>query len=237
MEYLKELIDNYQPTDETKELVKQTSIALLSGVSGAGKDTIRRALLAKNDTFLDKVSHTTRSPRENNNRLEQDGVDYHFISMEEAERMVRAREFVEVKLVHNTIYGTSVSEIQKAYDQQRTALTDIDVQGVAEMKQIAPDSVSIFVVPPSYDEWMNRLMSRYNSPEEFAPEWPKRRESSIRELTHALEVPYYHFIINDELERAVRVSEEIILREDVFYEKDNEARIKAYELLKAIQSN
>ncbi|OYW84875.1 hypothetical protein B7Z17_03335, partial [Candidatus Saccharibacteria bacterium 32-49-10] len=104
-------------------------------------------------------------------------------------------------------------------------------------KKLLPDAISIFIVPPAYDIWLERLKSRYSSDEEFMAEWQKRRASSISELRHALDVPYYHFIINDDLSRAVRVSEDIILREDVFYEKDIEARLRAEQLLKQIEQS
>lgn len=236
MEDLKELIDNYQPSKSVKALVQSARIALFAGISGAGKDTIKRALIGRNPIFHDIVSHTTRQPRRNNNTLEQDGLDYHFVAHDDARHMLENQGFVEAKFVHGTVYGTSVAEIEKSIQESRVAITDVDVQGVAEFKKLAPEAVSIFIVPPSYDEWIERLKSRYSTEEEFVAEWPKRRASSIAELTHALGVPYYHFIINDEIERAVRVSEDIILRDDVFYEKDNEARIVTRQLLEEIES-
>lgn len=237
MEYLKQLVDTYQPNEETVALVQRSRLVLLAGISGAGKDTVKRALVDSNLLFHDIVSHTTRQPRRNNNKLEVDGVDYHFIDQQAALSMLEQRTFVEAKFVHGTVYGTSAAEIQHACDAQRVAITDIDVQGVAEFKKIAPDSISIFIVPPAYDVWLERLKSRYATHEEFEAEWPKRRTSSIAELTHALEVPYYHFIINDDLERAVRVTNDIAMREDVFYEKDIEARLRAEQLLKQIEQS
>lgn len=233
---LEDLIKNYQPTQQTVELVASSKLTLLAGISGAGKDTVKRALIAGDSIFHDIVSHTTRQPRSNNNVLEQDGVDYHFVDLATAQSMLEHHEFVEAKFVHGTVYGTSAAEFQSASRFGRVAITDVDVQGVAELKKIAPDAVSIFIVPPSYGVWLERLKSRYTSDGEFQDEWPKRRASSISELEHALEVPYYHFIINDDLERAVRVSRDIILREDVFYEKDIEARLLAEQLLEQIRS-
>lgn len=234
MDDIKFLVDNYQPSEAAISLMGTSRIALLAGISGAGKDTIKRSLLAHNPIFHDIVSHTTRLPRQNNNRLENDGVDYHFIDINRAKNMLENHEFIEAKFVHGTIYGTSVAEIQKAHDNQHIAITDVDIQGVAEIKHLSPSAISIFIVPPSYDIWLERLRSRYFSAEEFEREWPKRRDSSIVELTKALETPYYHFIINDDIDRATRVAEEIILRDDVFYEKDNQARILTHELLERI---
>lgn len=233
MSEIESLITNYQPVESTIQLVRDTKIALLAGISGAGKDTIKKRLL-KLSEFRDIVSHTTRPPRINNGSIEQDGVDYHFINQKIAEEMLQNNEFIEAKFVHGTVYGTSVAELKLAHNQNRVAITDVDVQGVEEYERLAPDSIAIFIVPPDYQTWIERLKKRYDTEEDFRTEWPKRRQSAISELAHALEVPYYHVIINDDLDRAVRVTEEIILRGDIFKRQDDEARLVARGLLNDI---
>ena len=233
MPSIEDLIVNYQPTEPTIELVKSTKIALLAGISGAGKDTIKKQLL-KSPEFRDIVSHTTRAPRTNNGCAERDGIDYHFINSQTAENMLQNNEFIEAKFVHGTVYGTSVAELKLAHDQNRVAITDIDVQGVEEYERLAPDSIAIFIVPPNSRTWIERLKKRYATEEDFQAEWPKRYASAVKELAYALEVPYYHVIINDDLERAIRVTEEIILRGDVFKRQDDEARLVARNLLNDI---
>ena len=233
MSNIESLITNYQPTESTVQLVQDTKIALLAGISGAGNDTIKKRLL-KLPEFRDIVSHTTRPPRINNGSIEQDGVDYHFIDQKIAEEMLQNNEFIEAKFVHGTVYGTSVAELKLAHDQNRVAITDVDVQGVEEYERLAPESIAIFIVPPDYQTWIERLKKRYATDEYFRTEWPKRRQSAISELAHALEVPYYHVIINDDLDRAVRVTEEIILRGDIFKRQDDEARLVARGLLNDI---
>ena len=234
MDTLEHLINTYQPSDAAIELVRSTHITLLVGISGAGKDTIKKRLL-QNDDYRDIVSHTTRAPRSNNGVHEVADVDYHFIDEAQARRMVENKEFIEAKYVHGTVYGTSASELQQSHDQQKIAITDIDVQGVAEYKDLAQSVVAIFILPPNYSEWRKRLAARYASVEEFEAEWPKRRDSAIVELTHALEVPYYHFIVNEELSEAVRIADEIAHHGDVFNRKDDELRIRARDLLEAIK--
>lgn len=233
MSEIEKLIAEYQPVESTIQLVRDTKIALLAGISGAGKDTIKKRLLQLPE-FRDIVSHTTRQPRINNGRAEQDGVDYHFIDQKTAEEMLRNRAFIEAKFVHGTVYGTSAAELKLAHDQNQVAITDVDVQGVAEYEQLAPGCIAIFIVPPDYKTWLERLKKRYATEEDFQVEWPKRHQSAIKELAHALEVPYYHVIINDDLERAVRVTEEIILRGDIFKRQDDEARLAARNLLNDI---
>lgn len=236
MNTLAALIADYTPSEHAIELVRNTAITLLVGISGAGKDTIKKELLKKAD-FRDIVSHTSRPPRANNGIMEVTDVDYHFIDDETAINMLENHAFIEAKFVHGTVYGTSVDELKKSHDEGKIALTDIDVQGVKEYKDLSQSVVAIFVLPPSYSEWRQRLAQRYESGEAFEAEWMKRRTSAITELTHALEVPYYHFIINDDLDRAVTVAEEIAHRPDVFHRKDDEARLRARDLLVAIQTS
>ena len=230
---LEQMITVYEPTPETVELVQNSNITLLVGISGAGKDTIKKKLLEK-DGYSDITSHTTRPPRMNNNVLEQDGQEYHFVSVETAQDMLVQKAFIEAKLVHGTVYGTSTDEVRRAHDQQKIAVTDIDVQGVDEYKQLSQDVIAIFILPPSFEIWRQRLMQRYESAEAFDEEWPKRRTSAVQELQQALSVPYYHFIINDELGRSVQIAEEIAHQGDLFNRKDDEARLVARDLLEDI---
>lgn len=229
---LENLIENYKPSEDAAQIIKSYKIALLVGISGAGKDTIKKGLLDLGG-FGEIVSHTTRQPRENGGVLENNGVDYHFIDNTEAERMLEAGEFFEAKLVHGTVYGTAVAQIRQAAEQG-VAITDVDVQGVAEYKAVSDNVVAIFVIPPSYEEWVRRLRLRYSSEADFQAEWPKRRNSAISELQKALEFPYYHCLINDDLGRAVTVASEIALRDDIFNRKDDEARLVARDLLDKI---
>lgn len=237
MDSLGQLILKYHPTDEAADLVKNTKIALLVGITGAGKDTIKKELL-KNPDYLDIVSHTTRPPRINNGVKEVKGQDYHFINDRTARKMVQNHEFIEAKFVHGTVYGTSMAELQAVHDQGKIALNDLDVQGVDEFKNLSPGAVAIFILPPSYEVWIERLSERYKTKKAFKQEWDKRRRSAIKELTKALEVPYYHFIINDRLDRAVSVVDEMARNsDDTFYREDDEARLMARDLLETIEAN
>ena len=232
---LQRVIENYQPTELAMSLVRQAKIVLLVGIAGAGKDTIKKELLKETD-FQDIVSHTTRLPRTNNGVVEQDGVDYHYISNDQALAMAKGHAFIETKFVHGTVYGTSVHAVKDAFDSHKIAITDLDVQGVEEYKQLSSKVVAIFILPPDYETWIGRLRPRYASEEEFQAEFPKRRNSAIKELTKALQVPYYHFVINDELARAVRAADEIAHKPDLFHRKDDEARLAARDLLEAIKA-
>lgn len=233
---LAQIVKNYTPSSDTVELIKTARITLLVGIAGAGKDTIKDQLLMSDD-FRDIVSHTTRAPRENNGVQEVDGRDYNFINLTTALKLVDERAFVEVKAVHgDTLYGTSVAEIKAGQDAGKISITDVDVQGVGEYKRLSQSVVALFILPPSYEVWRERLAKRYKTNEELEAEWPKRRDSAIKELEFALSVPYYHFIINDELERSVRVAGEIAHKPDSFRREDDEARLVARDILDELKS-
>lgn len=234
---LAQKLQNYTPSADAISMVKSARITLLVGIAGAGKDTIKHQLL-KNDDFRDIVSHTTRAPRENNGVMEVDGQDYHFVDIETALSLVEDKAFVEVKAVHgSTLYGTSVAEIKAGQDAGKISITDVDVQGVGEYKQLSQNVVALFILPPSYETWRQRLAHRYHTVEELEAEWPKRRESAIKELEFALSVPYYHFIINDDLERSVRVAGEIARKPEGFRREDDEARLIARDILEELKAH
>lgn len=230
------LLDNYKPSDATVRLVRKTPITLLVGVSGAGKDTVKHKLLEIGD-YHEFVSHTTRLPRENHGVMERDGIEYHFINLEESKRMLETGEYIEAKMYGDKVYGTSVAELKKASSDGKIVLNDIEVQGVAEYKAISGNVKAMFIVPPTYEEWRRRLLYRYGENGADPEDIKKRTQIAIEELEHALEVDYYHFIINDTLERAVFVIDEIAHGKDTFTGKDEWAREQAAKLLETIRQS
>lgn len=230
------LIEEYTLPPSAAELIRSTNIVLLTGITGAGKDTLKGELLKKAE-FRDIISHTTRQPRSNSGVMEVDGLHYHFIEQAEARRMLEQHEFIEAKLVHGTVYGTSIAALQEIHNAGKIAITDLDVQGVVEYKKVSQDVKALFILPPDYDIWLTRLKARYAEGEFTDEEWTKRRNSAVSELSHALRVPYYHFIINDRLDQTVEAALAIIShQEDEFHSKDDEARQSARQLLEAIRT-
>lgn len=235
-ERLQQLVDTYHVTPEAVELIKNTPIVLLVGVSGAGKDTIKHKLL-ETGKYHHIVSHTTRPPRENGGVMERDGVEYHFISKEKAVEMLENGEFVEAKKYGDNLYGTSVQEIRQARAEGRVAVADIEVQGVAEYKAVSPNVIAQFILPPDYTEWQRRLSTRYGGNGEVAPaDMAKRMQTAIAELEEALQQPYYHFIVNENLEEAVRASDKIAHHHDEFTTIDRSFHHWAEQLLEDLRS-
>ena len=167
---------------------------ILSSPSGGGKTTIARILLERRPDVGYSVSCTTRAPRPG----EVDGRDYHFLAVAEFEAARQVGEFAEWAVVHGNLYGTLRREVRRVLDGGRHVIMDIDVQGALQFATAFPQSVLIFVLPPSGKVLLERLRARKS----------ESRESLIRRMQGALEelraVGRYHYVVvNDELERAV----------------------------------
>lgn len=231
---LQKLISNYQITPEAVKLVQTTPIVLLVGVSGAGKDSIKHLLL-KTGRYHHIVSHTTRLIRENGGVMERDGVEYHFITKDRAGEMLRNHEFIEANSYGGNVYGTSIAEIQKAYDDGKIAITDLEVQGVAEYKAISQTVIAVFILPPSYVEWQRRLRARYGNKGADPADLAKRMHTAIDELQEALDKPYYHYVVNENLDEAVGAVDSIARHQDEFTQIDHSYRVWAERLLGDLQ--
>lgn len=225
---LTQKLAHYQAPASVSELIRSTQIVFLVGVAGAGKDTIIGELL-KSGKYHYIVSHTTRKPRYNHGILETDGLDYHFVDLEKLENMVDAHEFVEVKKVHSNVYGTSVAEIQAAKDKSEIAINEIDVQGIAEYRAISDTVIPIFLLPPSFDVWQERLKRRYNG--EVDEDDVRERLTTARdEIQEALDKDYYEFVINQDLNKTIQIVDSIA-HGHLSSAKNDEAKQIAHEIL------
>lgn len=203
---IEELVNNYRTPKTGIDLVQNTKIAFLSGVSGVGKNSIITELLKKPD-YMNIISYTTRAPRMNDGVMERDGKNYYFIDKETAKKMLERGEFFEAKFVHGNIYGTSIKEIKKIHDLGKIAITDLDVQGVEVYKEISPNIRAIFILPPNRQEWRRRLLTRGNISED---DLEKRMQTSKFEVEFAKKHKYFDFVINDDLNTAVKEVDNLI---------------------------
>jgi len=201
LEQLQQKITGYKLRPDTKELVQETNVVLLVGISGAGKDTIKHELL-KDSAYHHIVSHTTRKPRLNNGILEHDGVEYHFIDIPTALIMLDNNGFVEAKFYTGNLYGTSVGEIRLAHDEGKIAITDVEVLGVQEFHDISKDVRPIFILPPDFDTWQQRLLSRYDETPDPA-DLAKRLQTAKMELEFVMSSNYFYTVINEDLQDAI----------------------------------
>lgn len=223
----------YKPAASTAELVKSTPILLLVGPTGAGKDALKDKLL---DTgkYHHIISHTTRPPRINHGVLEQDGREYHFITKEIAETMLDDQSMIEAKIYSGNLYGTSVDEIQKAHDEGKVAMTDIEVQGVAEYKTLDPEVMAVFLLPPDFKTWQVRLQSRYGEVVDAADS-RLRMQTALEEIEQLLNTDYYIAIINDDLETVFKSVSSLAETKNHPPVDDSDARTVAKKLAHDIQ--
>ena len=123
--------------------------------------------------------------------------------------MLKAGKFIEAKLYSGNIYGTSIQEVESAYKEGKIAISDIEVQGVAEYMEASSNVTPIFILPPDFETWQQRLKSRYSGGDPDQEDMQKRMETAKKELEEALSKDYFEFVINDDLSRAVLAVEEI----------------------------
>jgi guanylate kinase len=174
---------------------------ILSSPSGGGKTTIARRLLEERSDVGYSVSCTTRPPRDG----ELNGKDYHFLSMAEFLERQQRGEFAESAEVHGNLYGTLRSEVKRVLGEGRHVIMDIDVQGARQFHVAFPESVLIFLLPPSGEVLLQRLRSRNT---ENAAALKRRLVSALVELRA---VPTYQYVVlNDDLDHAVASVSRII---------------------------
>ncbi|MBW3552475.1 MAG: guanylate kinase [Gemmatimonadetes bacterium] len=177
---------------------------VLAAPSGAGKTTLARMLVERNEDVVFSISATTRPPRKG----ERDGRDYHFIDDDTFARMIDRDELAEWAVVHGRRYGTPRREIASALERGRTVVLDIDVQGARQVRRVFAEALLIFVLPPSADELARRLTSRAS---EDPAERRRRMTNAMREIEAA---PEFDFVVlNDDLERAYARVESIVRSE------------------------
>ena len=176
---------------------------IVSSPSGGGKTTLIRRVLERppGEPLHFSVSHTTRAMRPG----EQNGREYHFVSVSEFQDMVGRDEFLEHNEVHGHIYGTSRAEVLPRLASGEDVILDIDVQGARDIRKAYPEAIAIFIVPQSRDELERRLRSRGVDNEESIR---KRLINADRELQEASGFQYV--IVNEELDFATRELESII---------------------------
>jgi guanylate kinase len=166
---------------------------VVSSPSGGGKGTLIQRVLKKGLNLSYSVSFTTRTPRNG----EVDGREYFFVTPDKFKQMVADDEFLEWAHVHGKLYGTSRSQVAREISEGRDIVVEVDVQGAASIRDLMPDSVSVFILPPSFEVLRQRLLDRgTDSPEEL----DLRLGNAPKELQDYSAFQY--LIINDDADRA-----------------------------------
>ncbi len=174
---------------------KRGHLFIISAPSGAGKTTLVKAVLQQFRDMRYSISYTTRKPRVE----ERDGIDYHFISKQDFKKGIHKDRWAEWAEVYGNYYGTSVEFIEKSLSSGCDILLDIDVQGTLQILKHYPDSVTIFILPPSMNALRKRLEMRGSDSQAVIE---KRLLNARKEMTQ--KKMYRHIIVNDVLSEAIK---------------------------------
>ena len=177
---------------------------VIAAPSGAGKTSLARALVERHEDVVFSISATTRPRR----GYEEHGKDYYFVDDVAFDRMISSGELLEWATVHGYRYGTPRQGVTECIRRGEVVVLDIDVQGARQIRAVFPESVLVFVLPPSAVELNRRLVGRGSEQES---ERRRRLEGARRELGDA--VAFDYVIVNDDFDRAYQVLESILLAE------------------------
>ena len=164
-------------------------VFVVSGPSGSGKDTVLKGLFAENPDILFSISSITRAMRPG----EREGEKYNFISREHFEEMIKNDLLLEHNVFVGNYYGTPRIPVEKAVSEGRDIIIEVDVNGAAQIRKKLPEAVTVFIMPPSFEELKRRLVGRGTEAEELIE---KRLRSALDEIRRAEE--YDYIIVNDD---------------------------------------
>jgi len=170
------------------------TLYVVSAPSGAGKTSLVKALLERDDRVLVSVSHTTRDMRPG----EADGKDYNFVDMDQFNQMIEAGAFLEHAEVFTNKYGTSQVWVEEQLAQGMDVILEIDWQGAQQVRRLMPECLSVFILPPSQEELQRRLSGRGTDSQDVIDH---RMSQAVGEMSHYPE--YDYLIINDDFDTAL----------------------------------
>ena len=183
---------------------KRGLLIVVSGPSGAGKDSVCNLVKEKNNNMWISISCTSREIRKG----EEDGINYFYLTKEEFENKIKNNDFLEYAIYNNNYYGTPLYKIEENLNKGIDVVLVIEVQGALKVKKIYPDATFIFILPPSMEELKNRLIKRGTESTEKILERFKTAYKEINEISK-----YNYVIVNNILDEAVSKMQSIIVAE------------------------
>jgi len=171
------------------------SLYIISAPSGAGKTSLVSKLIEMDSSIKVSVSSTTRAMRPG----EEDGVNYHFLSVEQFQNKINQNDFLEHAQVFDNFYGTSKSAVEDQLKAGKDVILEIDWQGAQQVRKLIPDAISIFILPPSQEELHRRLTGRGTDSEEIIN---RRMQDAVSEMSHYDEFDY--IVINNNFDLALK---------------------------------
>lgn len=175
---------------------------IISAPSGAGKTSLVRQLITELDSLTVSISHTTRPMRPG----EEHGRDYYFVPVADFQAMLERQAFLEHAQVFDNFYGTARQTVEENLSQGLDVILEIDWQGAQQIKKLLPDSLSIFILPPSTDILQQRLRNRGQDDEQIIA---RRMRDAVAEISHYDEFDY--LVVNDVFEQALAELKSILI--------------------------
>ncbi len=193
--------------------MNQGKLYIISAPSGAGKTSLVSELVAEVKHLSVSVSHTTRQKRQG----EQQGKDYFFTAVDDFKKMITDHAFLEHAQVFDNFYGTAQQSVEKQLSHGIDVILEIDWQGAQQVKKMLPDSVSVFILPPSIEILQQRLEGRGQDSQQIIA---RRMQDAVNEISHCNEFDY--LIVNDDFNQALTELRSIIIS----YRLKNKAQLK-----------
>jgi len=194
-----QVLKSYHPSQASMRILQSTPLVLLIGPTAAGRNTCINLLVETGD-FHSIVSDTTRHKRQNKGVWEQDGAEYWFKSETEILEGLKKGDYLEAAIIHEQqVSGISIKEMERARSARKIAINEIEIDGAEHVHSMHPDALFIFLLPPSFGVWMERLRGRGDMDD---IELNRRLKSAINEISTALEADYFQFVVNNEIHEA-----------------------------------
>ena len=199
---------------------KRGDLIIISGISCAGKGSVINELLKKNDNIYLSVSYTSRPIR----KTDIKDVTYHFVSKEEFEQKIKNNELLEYTVYSGNYYGTPRLEVNDLLNEGKDVILEIEVEGASRIKEMFPETILIFILPPSMKEVKRRIKNRGSETNE---QIIKRFQTAYQEIN---EIPKYNYVVvNDNLDEAVKKVEAIIISEKCRVDRIEEISVENQE--------
>lgn len=206
VEEFKSLLDEYSPSQASLNSLTESGMVFMVGPTASGRNTLIN-ILVDTGRYNFVVSDTTRKPRTNNGILEQNGVEYYFLTEDEFLSGLKEGGYLEAAIIHEQqVSGISFRELNRSVSLGKISIDEIEVEGAKNVHQIIKNGLFVFLLPPTFDVWMQRLRGRGDLDE---AELERRLKSSIQEISIALDSDFYHFVINNEIHEAAEAVDEL----------------------------
>lgn len=206
LEKFQKILADYQPSKATLDVFSRIPCVFMVGPTAAGRNTLIN-ILVSGGNYQYLLSHTTRPPRINNGVKERNGVEYWFDSEDTFIKDLEEGLYLEAAIIHKQqVSGVSIRELEEAKTSGKIAINEVEVSGALAINGFRNDVLIIFLLPPSFDIWIERIKDRGDMSE---IELRNRLESAEKEFEIALSNDFFMFVINDEIHHAAKRVDEI----------------------------